>query len=96
MSLFSKASFAALMGASLLTMTAANASAHIVCNADGDCWHTKTTYEYRPEFGVTIHPTIGNGKKANTMPGASTRVAAIGMAANGRTSDRPPAQRAPG
>jgi hypothetical protein len=56
MSLFSKASFAALMGASLLTMTAANASAHIVCNADGDCWHTKTTYEYRPEFGVTIHP----------------------------------------
>ena len=24
--------------------------------ADGDCWHTQTDYEYRPEMGLTVHP----------------------------------------
>ena len=33
-----------------------SASAGIVCNADGDCWHTQTDYQYQPSFGLTVHP----------------------------------------
>jgi hypothetical protein len=51
-----KATFAALLGASALAMVSTGASARIVCNADGDCWHTQTDYEYRPEMGLTVHP----------------------------------------
>ncbi len=56
MSILSKISFAALLGASALAMSTASASARIVCNAEGDCWHVHGEYEYRPEFGLTVHP----------------------------------------
>lgn len=39
-----------------LAIMTASASAAIVCNAEGECWHTKAEYAYRPEFGVTVHP----------------------------------------
>jgi hypothetical protein len=51
-----KIAFAALMGAGALAFMATSASARVVCNADGDCWHTHADYDYRPEFGLTIHP----------------------------------------
>jgi hypothetical protein len=37
-------------------MMASSASAAIVCNRDGDCWHVKGRYAYRPEFGLVVHP----------------------------------------
>ena len=39
-----------------LALTATAASAEIVCNREGDCWHIKARPNYRPEFGLTIHP----------------------------------------
>ena len=53
---FIKMGFAALIGASALAMMATTASARIVCNEDGDCWHAKTDYQYQPTFGLNIHP----------------------------------------
>ena len=32
---------AALIGAGSLAATAGSASAYVVCNRDGDCWHTE-------------------------------------------------------
>ena len=46
----------ALVAAGLLTPTATTASAEIVCNGEGDCWHVKVRHEYRPEFGVRVYP----------------------------------------
>jgi len=39
-----------------LGLTATAASAEIVCNREGDCWHVREHHEYRPEFGLIIHP----------------------------------------
>lgn len=44
---------AALAGA--LVLSSGSASAAVVCNEAGDCWRTKKTYEYRPEFKLRIH-----------------------------------------
>jgi hypothetical protein len=47
---------AALMGASALALGSSSASAaRIVCNDEGDCWHVKSDFDYRPEFRLTIH-----------------------------------------
>lgn len=43
------------MGAAALAATATSASAYIVCNRVGDCWHVSERYHYRPSFGVVIH-----------------------------------------
>ena len=40
--------FAALIGASAVTLISARASAGIVCNEEGDCWHAQTVYQYQP------------------------------------------------
>jgi len=45
---------AALGALGVFALTATGASAAIVCNEDGDCWHVKQKYEYRPEFGVQV------------------------------------------
>jgi len=34
---------------------AGGASAAVVCNGAGYCWHTRTAYTYRPEWGITVH-----------------------------------------
>ena len=47
--------FAALIGVGAMPLLATSASAAIVCNADGDCWHTQTNYQYQPTFGLTVH-----------------------------------------
>ena len=46
------ATAAAVIG---LTAMATEASAAIACNREGECWHVRNTYNYHPEFGVTIH-----------------------------------------
>ena len=55
MKALSKIAAAALLGAGALTLAATSASARIVCNTDGDCWHTTTVYDYPPATGVVIH-----------------------------------------
>jgi hypothetical protein len=46
---------AALLGAGALAVSSTGASAYIVCNRAGDCWHTTSRYDYRPHWGLTIH-----------------------------------------
>jgi hypothetical protein len=43
-------------GAGALVLSATAASAEIVCNDDGDCWHVREHVEYRPEFRLRVHP----------------------------------------
>ena len=45
-----------LTAASVLALTATTASAEIVCNDEGDCWHVRERHVYRPEFGVKVYP----------------------------------------
>jgi hypothetical protein len=47
---------AAIGAACALAFTATAASAEIVCNHEGDCWHVKVRHDYRPDFGLTVHP----------------------------------------
>jgi hypothetical protein len=49
------AALAALLGIGGLAVTAASASAAVVCNAEGDCWHTHDTYSYPTGLGVVVH-----------------------------------------
>ncbi len=43
--------------AAAMTLTATAASARIVCNAEGDCWHVRNRgYVFQPAFGLTVHP----------------------------------------
>src|SRR5262249_2282443 len=45
----------ALLALGALAATAGSASAYVVCNREGDCWHTDTRYRY-PVVGFTYHP----------------------------------------
>jgi hypothetical protein len=56
MNRLSKVASAALLGLSALTASAATASAAIVCNAEGACWHVRHPYAYAPAYGVVVHP----------------------------------------
>jgi hypothetical protein len=56
MHLFSKIAFAVLVGGSAIAVTATGATARIVCNGEGDCWHPRGDFEFVPAAGVTIHP----------------------------------------
>ena len=40
---------AILVAASALALTAGSASAAIVCNDDGDCWHVRGRPHFRPD-----------------------------------------------
>lgn len=46
--------FGSLIGASVLALSAAGASAAIVCS-DNACWHVKSTYQYPSEARVVVH-----------------------------------------
>ena len=75
---------------SLIGMSSLSASARIICNEDGDCWHAPDAYAYPPSVHLDVHQTAGAGKKASAALGKSTRVAATGTAANGRVSEPKP------
>ena len=47
--------FGAAMGAGALALSAAGASAAIVCSGN-TCWHTQETYEYPAEARIVVHP----------------------------------------
>jgi hypothetical protein len=47
---------ALLVAASALSLTASAASAEIVCNAEGDCWHVRGKPSYGPDLKLSIHP----------------------------------------
>jgi hypothetical protein len=49
MYLFSKAIVAAVIGAGVLAFSVMSASADIVCNNTGVCWHTHNPYDYPPD-----------------------------------------------
>jgi hypothetical protein len=47
---------AVLVAAGALGLAATGASATVVCNDDGDCWHVKGKIHYKPEFHLHTHP----------------------------------------
>ena len=51
----SKLASAAILGLGLAAFAAGSASAHIVCNENGDCWHTDRHEHYR-DVKVEVHP----------------------------------------
>jgi hypothetical protein len=54
MTLFGKIA-AGVLTASTLALSAASASAAIVCSGN-ECWHTHEVYEFPREAGVVVHP----------------------------------------
>ncbi|HEY5337354.1 MAG TPA: hypothetical protein VIJ85_04055 [Rhizomicrobium sp.] len=48
--------FAALVGAGALAAASTSASAAVVCNGEGECWHTHDAYNYPTSYGVVVHP----------------------------------------
>jgi hypothetical protein len=38
-----------------LVFASTDASAAIVCNREGECWHVKGRYSYQPSLHLTIH-----------------------------------------
>jgi hypothetical protein len=56
MNRLSKAATAAVLGISALAASATTASAAIVCNGEGVCWHVRHPYAYAPGYGVVVHP----------------------------------------
>jgi hypothetical protein len=55
MKTLSKLAFATIVAASALALTATDASARIVCNAEGECWHVRNDFVFGPELGLVIH-----------------------------------------
>ncbi len=51
---FSKALLGAALGAGVLALSAASASAAIVCSSNV-CWHVHEHYDYPPSAHITIH-----------------------------------------
>ncbi len=55
----------AILGAACaLALTATAASAEIVCNREGDCWHVKTHHPYHNEWGIVVHPDSWKWERA--------------------------------
>ena len=46
---------ATIIGAGALAATATTASAEIVCNREGECWHVREHYDYQPTIGLIVH-----------------------------------------
>jgi hypothetical protein len=62
MTLLKKSLLAASTGAAVLTLSAACASAAVVC-AGPVCWHTHERYEYPPSARVVVHDDDWKWKK---------------------------------
>jgi hypothetical protein len=50
-------------GLSLLAMSSLSASARIVCNVDGDCWHVQQEYAFPQGAHVEIYPNDWHWKE---------------------------------
>ncbi len=55
MTILSKTLLGATAGLGLLALSAASASAAVVCTGNV-CWHTHESYSYPPEARVIVHP----------------------------------------
>ena len=53
---FLKLSILPALGLGAMLASATSASAEIVCNGEGQCWHVRHVYHYAPEYGVVVHP----------------------------------------
>jgi hypothetical protein len=51
-----KVAMSVLFAAGALAITASTASAEIVCNAEGECWHVHRHWGYHPGWGLVVHP----------------------------------------
>lgn len=51
-----KTALVAALAAGGLSFAASAASAEIVCNGAGECWHVHHHYDYHPEWGLVVHP----------------------------------------
>jgi hypothetical protein len=47
---------ALVLAVTALTLTAASASAAVVCNAEGDCWRVRGAPRYEPSLRLRIFP----------------------------------------
>lgn len=50
-----KGALVAAMSGGALIATASTASADVVCNGAGECWHVHDRLTYPPEAGITFH-----------------------------------------
>jgi hypothetical protein len=55
-----------LAGASALVLSASAASAAIICNSDGDCWHARHHREYKPELRLHVYPDTWRWREADS------------------------------
>jgi hypothetical protein len=46
----------ALLGVGTFALTAGSASAEVVCNNEGDCWHVKDHVTYPSGVTIQVHP----------------------------------------
>ena len=53
--IFKKLLLGAALSAGALVAVSSSASAYVVCNREGDCWHTENRAHY-PGAGYTYHP----------------------------------------
>jgi hypothetical protein len=56
MKTYLKLAAAAALATATLAISASSASAWVVCNREGECWHTQARYVYAPEVGIVVHP----------------------------------------
>jgi hypothetical protein len=52
------AAIAAAVGLSALAISAVPASAEVVCNGKGECWHVRQHYDYEPTLGLTVYDDV--------------------------------------
>ena len=81
---------AAIFGVAALAGTATTASAYVVCNRSGDCWHTSSATTIVRISASLSMTTIGVGAivigTAATIAGASMTAAVIGVMESGSLS----------
>ena len=65
MNAVAKVAKAVIVGASALTLAATAASAAIVCNDEGECWHVKGGADFRPELRLHVHPDTWRWSKSD-------------------------------
>ena len=77
----------AFSGLSIVAMSSLKASARIVCDTDGNCWHVHEDYAFPPGVHVEIHPDDWHWKEGEHRSWKSTRAVVTGTAASGRDSE---------
>jgi hypothetical protein len=54
---------AVALGLTAFTFSVSTASAAIVCNDDGDCWHVKNKYTYPPSVQLHVYGDEGRHQR---------------------------------